>query len=1393
MKKASSVKLSLRKLLTAMLAVGPLAILPSPVWAALPSTTLGTTVSVTNGSASISTSGVNGAGTAVITTSDRAVLVWTAGGLNIATGETFNFSVPSGGAVLNKVGYTTGGALAAADTATIAGTLISTGKVFILANGNILVQGGSSVNTAGGLVLSTLNESSDFSFTTTGNLSFAPSVASVGSITIGNNTQVAGTRPSIAGNLSAWSNTLNLAGASVSGDLILRQVGVGTGLNVSNTTDTNVVGGLDVSTSNGAITQTGGLIVGNLTNIATNGNVAVTLGAGTNDFSNITVSAGTGTGGQVTLTDANNINIGASTIGQNLTVTAVGNITTAAAVATGNTVSLSSTGAGNVTFANGSTAGVSVNATTANGFVTISAPTGNLTVGTVTAGGIAAAAPVNITAGNGTVTLNGTITTVGNITASGTSVNQTATGVIAGSAVTTTVALTASAGNVGLNANAAANSFSVSATGGSISQDSTKVITSAIAGSTFNAGTTGNVSLTGANAFAAGSTLGLTGNNVSVNNTLNTIIANATTTGNLTINTTVSGVAGTGTVTLGVGSGTNSSRITVGGGLTISTKAAAITDDPDLNINVFGATNLNSFDPAVPANGAAITFSAALNPAGRSFANYGQINASAGNGAVTLHEMQTLNVGNITTTGAFTANSTSANVIFSGNVNVTGAFVGNAASGSISQNGGGTGTITALGTTSMRTANGGSLVLDNTSNSFTGTVTVINGNNSLIVSGQSITVTPGNVTTGSLTINSVGATANTVTVSGGNATDIRINSAGKVVLTNLLVRNLTINAGDTSATAVTQAGNPFQQMNGTLSITSAGNVTLNQQNATASNNITGSIILNVTGDTSLSSSRGLTVSGVNRGNLTLLAGANNNAGNNTPSANSFAGTWGIALGNLNVTSLTAEARNGSNNLALDGISGTIAQTSGSKLHSENALMVATYGADIVLANAGNNAGRVSLFTGNTGAGFGTVAPGNGTITYSEDGTAKLGNLATLKNATVTSRFGGIIEDPTAADDFTVGGTLALSAVNGSVLIGDTTHTAGATTGNVVAATILASGAAAIQSSGNLTLGATSANSLTVRSTGGWIMQSAPLSIFGLTTVRASTSITLNDAANNFGPLALTSDTVHNAISVSEAGTLNLRSVTMPATGNSSATFTATSLNGDIIDSGLGGVRPGGIIGGNGAGVVTLSAANGNITIDDPTSDFPTNGGIVFNAKNVTLSVLGSGGTNLALGANTTSSVTAGNLTATSALGSIVNAGNLTVGGAAFFQTGAGNISLNQSGNQFGTVRFVGNQVSINQANDMKLVTGSSAIGAAQFASGGNISVVNTGGGAISFGSTVSFAATGSITLPKLIQAANTLTVNAAGTKDLSALSISGDLSSRTPVNLGTGTYLAPQP
>ncbi len=1414
MKKAPSIKLSLRKLLVAMLAVGPLAILPSPVWAALPTTS---SFTVTNGSGvTVTPSG----STAIITApNDRTVLVWGSGNFNIPSTDTWTFSIPSGGAILNKVGYTTTGTLAAADTATIGGILSSNGKVFVLANGNIVVNGGAQLNATGGVVLSTLTESSDFTFTTTGNLgalnSAGASAAGVGNITLGNNT----TNVSVTGNLSVWSgNTITINTLTVSGDLLLQETLAGTALTAAG--NISVPNGNLTITTNGTagIASSNVVTVPNGTTTITTGNGFVNLGNTSNDFKTLILAVGNGTGGCVTVSDANNLVLGGGSVGQDLVVGTVNNLTTSGAVAVLGNTTLTTSGAGNITFASGSSSGNTITATTNNGPLTINTA-GNLTIGAITAGGAGAA---SITTAN-VATINGTITAAGNnTTVAGASINSTATGFVN----TVSAIFNSSAGGIVLPAvstTSAATGVLATATGGSITQNASTILTTAnLSNSTFSAA--GNNVTIGNNNVLSNATLTLTGNNISVGNSKNVVIGSTNATGNLTINTSYSGTAGTGAVTLGAGAGTVAGLITVGGVETITTNAANVTDDSYVTQRIFGNVSINT--TAGTAAGAAVTLNAAAaNPAGTSVATFGGITVVAGTaGNVTISETGGMNLQGVTgnalsfrTTGSndilingpitsgsstVTFNAASGNISINNTVTTgAGATTFNTASsgGSIVETSGGNLNIGSGGSVFNLTNTTGTLNLSNTSNSLGGSTQLINGGNITVVASSNILLASStNSTSSNVSLTTVGATNNQITINSGNIATVSAVSAGNVVLAGGTYKNITVNASETGANAITQTANI--SVNGTLTLIAPnGNVAMAGTSAITSN-ITGSVVFGGVGNATVSSTRNLTASGSVSGNAVLTAGSST-ANNATAS---FANTWTLTLGNLTAGNLVAEASNGfaaptvggtvatTATAATGGNSGSIVQSSGSILHVENTADFITLNGNIVIANNANSAGRVNFQTG--GGTLTAPAQGSSSVTYVEDSGVKLGNLFTNGAASISSRFSGVVEDATGtATSMNVTGSsssLSISAPNGSISLGNLT-TGAATVGNSTNVSLTASGSAAfITTTGNIALGNTAANSLFV-SAGNRITQTGAANIFGSANFVAAGNITLNNTSNNFGPVLVNATGAEVDITVVESGTLNLRTVTVQ--GSSTGNFSATSVNGDIISTGFGGVKPGGNFTGStpnyGNGTVTLAATNGNISVGDATTDFPTTGGIIFNAKNVTLSVLGQA--NLTLGSNTTAS-SAGNLTITSATGNVLNAGNLSVTGAASIQTGTGNITLNQSGNQFGTLKFLGNQVNVSQTGDLKLVTGSSALGAAQFASTGNVSIVNSGG-LVSFGNVVSIVANGNITLPKLIQAAGTVTVNAAGTKDLSKLSVSGDLNSMTPVNLGTGAYNAPQP
>ncbi len=839
----------------------------------------------------------------------------------------------------------------------------------------------------------------------------------------------------------------------------------------------------------------------------------------------------------------------------------------------------------------------------------------------------------------------------------------------------------------------------------------------------------------------------------------------------------------TGNVTLTETTTLNLGNITAGN-LTAASASGSIVDSGSIRVDAgtatFTVSGNNNVVLDTPVAAATLTTAATESRIGKVVLNGGMDNSITNlNGAVQVVAIN--NATGTTTVGTASGNTTA-------NAPIT---LGSLTTGNLTVNAGGyinvAGFSTISGNLALNAA--GVVAAADTlapTNTWIDPVVTINQNTGRVTGIVS------NNTTGAAAISTYQmltfATAPAVTVANGtlgtpvNATAVaNLNAAGQI--SSFSVTNNTANLGYTQAappavtivgatnTSVVQTANGALKVGGTTSLNTAGNAVLYRNNDF--NNV---VLASSPGGAIINDINNVSVSGTAAGTVTVTAGSNGTAAGGAANVGSQlveAGTWGVTLGNVNVGALYATASSGG-----AGNSGRIVQSTGSTIFSFGTSSFTTSNNSITLANAGNSFGRVQ------------VTSGGGAISLVEDGTIKLGNLSS-GNATValTSRTGSIIEDPAADVSLSTGsaGNVTLSAASGSILLGNTTHTAGNTTGSFTARVnaSASAGQVALVSTGNLSLGTIDANSLTVTATGE-LTQAAAAKVYGSTSFTSSGgNIAVTNNGNNFGRVFVSGT---KDVSIVESGTLNLGRVTMASGGTGN--FTATSVNGDIIDTGLSQVRPGGVVGGSGTGFVSLNAANGNITLDDPTTEFPTSAGVVFNAKNVTLAPLGASA--LVLGA-ANQTATAGNLTVTSATGSIANAGAVKVTGDASFQTGTGNIDLTNSGNAFGAVRFAGAVVNITEADDIALVSGSSATGAATFNSvGGSITIVNRGG-TINLNSTGLFTASGNITLPKLIQANGTLTVSAPGTKDLSALSLAGDLAGKAPTNIGTGTYVAPQP
>lgn len=1430
MKKAPQVRLSLRKLFIAMLAVGPIAILPSSLLAVVPVpqpfTVVSGTVTWTG-----STAGQPASTLATITTSSgNSIVSWGQGNFTIAAGETFNFNFTTGnGAILNKVGYTTAGnALATPDNAIINGNLQSNGRVFIVANGDIIVGPGAQINTQG-LFLSTLVETDNISFPFSGNIS--ANGTAQGNITIGG----AGTRANLSGPLGAWGNRISLDNVSIVGDVILNSRSSTQPLSLAGPAGmVNITGNLSASTTGTDIAQIGTFGPGPDGILGTPDDVLVTpansltvsgtatfnaatanviLGNVQNNF--VTVNA---TGNRVLLADANDIFLGNSTMGAGgLSVGAGGTISTVGTLTVGGSGTTSLSAGGAITIANNSTLSGPVSASTTSGAISLNTA-GALTTGAVSAGG---GGGVAITT-TGTLTLTGAMSgatlalTGASISSSGTP--SATTPQVAGGTAT----FNATSGSIILPA-VTANEVVVSAPLGSISQLATTTVPPAPANniittsngstSSFTASPTGTISLTnpnqlGAPLTAAGTVIPVgsarfSGGTVSVNNTRALAVGDTTTTGSLTINTTAAGTAGA--VTIGSGFGTAATGIRVGGALNITTGSAPVSDDNYAPWDVFGAVTINT---TATGTGAAV----ALTAAGEGVrVSLGQVNVNSGVAITNVIETTTLNLGTISA-GLIQANSTLGSIVQSGVLT----------SASIAGNTGNPQNRFAVTNNAVN-----SIILDNPANVFTtastgdvvsGNITIVGGNNNILTSASHVRMdNRTNVSGGNMTISATG----NIIMQGGNYRNLTLNATDSVRFEVLAGQTLTTNrlqvfAGSANATAISSAavtGNRNLTNNGILTLSTPGGVMLNHPN----NNLNIVTINNVTLDSVVYSRTGFTINGATPANVLVAAGTQNLQGSEVA-----AGRYDMALGDLNFGSLTAWSLNGVTPLtgltatspgtfsvpvAAGGIGGNIIQQNATtSVHVVGTTTLVTNAGDVRLTNNNNSFGRVNAATGGTTTLPGAAGPA-GSISITEYDTLRVGNVTTNGTVTLTSRFGSIIEDPIGTNIIARGG-LTLIAPNGSILLGNVSNN---TTSEIGAATITAAGSASVFSAGNIVLGAINANSLTV--TADNISQSAPLSIFGQASFNAgrrdiagasvpafATStgdIVLTNPANNFGPLVLTTVNANRTISVAENSTLNLRMVStpVPVGFTSNTTFTANSINGDIVDSGLGFVRLGGTVANNnatsGQGVVTLLAPNGNIELNDPTTDIVTTGGVVFNANNVTLSLLGTPNGTVALGAATTSSSATGNLSVTSAQGGIVSGGAMTVGGTASFVTGLGDITLLSPGLRFGQIHFSGGTVRITETGAMDVLSSSRASGAAQLESlTGGIVIIPVGSQVATFGSTVDLRANGDIIL-RAMQAFGTVRLNHTGTANLSALRLSDLLGNPQWFDQGPGPFIPP--
>lgn len=1365
MKNKSIASLSLRKLLLSALVAAPLATLPSPLWA-LPANQTALNNVIVSKSDGVTATSTSATRVDIASTANNSVVVWTefgSGANTIGATDTVNFALPSASAsILNRVSSS-----GAAFASLIEGSLLSNGNIVIL-NPNGVTIGASGIVSANSLRIST-QAATDFTtdafFLSNGELNFAPTATEAGNAKISAGAVI--TAASNTGNVWVTAKNVEIAGTINANNVAVNTVNNGSVILAS---DGNLTVGHPLSaaaTVSVTTTGTGTITVGNATlnsGVAVNGpsvslrtangiitqvgNGTLTIGPGGTANSTLTTNSGTGA---TTLTRV------ANNGGNTLTVSATGaavNVT-----ASSGTMAIGGTMTGGLTAAT-SAGDLIVNASTVTGAANLTAGAGNIVVGTgdlnattgisltadagrnvsvrgkTTAGGITFTNAGNVTLGD--VSITGTAATaVSQITANNISVTTAADITQSGTQTATggNVSFTSTAGNITLSQNVTAANLAANA-------NQKLTVSGAVNG-------TPNVTLTAGTALAVEGALTASNSLTATAATITQTAAITAPTATLTANTITLENAGNdfGTVVLkGVATAasvTDANSITLGNGTATTGNVTLTGSAGGAGTVALGtaATDVISVGGFLKLDNDAST--GAIADASDNVTVFGGVTALTGTGTVILDGSRGDGIGlnsqygqiAITTSGANATvlESTTLNL---GNINLgTGDLTAYSATGIIN-----TGRLqvrnieVGAGTAAAQ----GDIALNYThateGNSITGTVTVMDDS------------AAGVAQIGNYLARSLSVTAGATTGGATNLVHIPVNRygagiAGPVTITTTGAANLV--AGD----LVTTGAVTLNSGTGSITATSAANifptVTVTSANTTGASAVTSKVNLTVNGN----------ISGTQ--DITFTATGSN-----------------LTIGNFKNTSTAGVTKFVADNAkaVTDSVAGMVVIGD-----------VLFQGGSVTIDDSGHSFGKVDVTTS-----------GNGNATIVESGSLRLGTInvgtgrltATSQTGSVLQRTGTVVTAGSAVINASTGGVTLTEANKIGTLntsAKDAVSFTNAVDTNVVLGNVSTGGNLTVATSGTGTIGQASGSSIFA---------------FGATSfTTVDRAITVANAGNRFGPITLNSGTA--AASLREDSSVNLRAVT-------SGALTVVSDNGDIIDTGTGSITP--------AGAASFQADKGSITLDLANSNYGTTtlkaGGsasIIDNGGDFALASGSAVTGNLTI-TNSTGNLSfagltvGGSLTATTTAGNIAQTGAIKVTGDAEFRASAAasSILLTTDANEFGTLRFlVGTGgAEINQVNNMVLRAGTIANGQVVLYTGGNFST--TGDGASSFLASTApglkITAVGTIIPgPGSLLVLKGLTVFSNAAKDLSNLSLSGNLVNIDPTNQGAGAYTAPKP
>ncbi len=1168
----------------------------------------------------------------------------------------------------------------------------------------------------------------------------------------------------------------------------------------------NVTGNLGV-TANGPITDAGALSVAGATGLAAGSGNTIALSHADDFVGPVSIVSGK----DVTLNDINALTLGASRVSGNLTVTANGPITDAGALSIAGTTSLAAGAANDISLSQADDFAGAVSILSGKN-VTLNEING-LTLGASTVFGT-----LNVTAGgsinqSGLLSVNGasrfTVTTAGsdvllggfgNLFNGGVSLAVSGAGTVRdvslrdASATPLLSGLPVSLRNLTLQYdNAGVNVPAVNVSGnlglsanGPISDGG--VVT--VAGTTtLKAGPGNNIAMSQADDFVGPVSI-VSGKDVTLNDANAITLGASTIAGNLKV--TASGLINdsgsitvVGLTTLAAGAGNDITMVNAddfGGAVSIqSGRNVTLKDQNSINLGastIAGTLAVTSGGDGIA--GAQISQSGILSVSGFStfrvaannsdvllgtFANLFQgVALAAAGGSFQDVSIRDAALVPIFVTGlpvslrnlSLQYDNAGVNlpaISLSGNLLVT-------ANGAINDRG----IVTVAGTTSLSAGAGNNITLSQ-ADDFVGTLSIVSGKdvmlndiNALTLGGSTISGNLTATTKGALTDAGAVTVAGTTSLSAGAPNDITLNHADDFVgsvtvssakdVTLVDVNQIVLGASTVSGKLDVTAGGSISQ-SGQLTVSGASKFTTTAANSdlllgvSFANLFNGGVTFAVSGagsvrDVSLrdaASTPALSGLPVSLRDLTLQY---DNAGVSVPAVN--------VTGNLGVTANGPITDSG-----VVRVTGTTSLTAGS-------------GNNITLSQPDDFGGAVSIVSGKdvTLNDINALTLGASTVSGSLKVTASglISDSGNLTVAGTTTLSAGSANDITLtkADDF-VG---ALSIVSGrNVVLKDLNSI------NLGASTI--AGTLDVTSGGNGTAGAQ-------------ISESGVLSVGGLSTFRV--------AANNSDVLVGSFANLFNGVSLATAGggfqdvsirdasavpifvtglAVSLRNLTLQY-DNAGVSVPAVTLSGNLLVTANGPVTDGGVVTVAGTTSLAAGAAN-NITLSQA-DDFVGPVSIV-GGKDVTLNDINA----LTLGASAVS----GNLKVTSS-GLISDSGVVTVAGGTSLAAGAGNnISLSQADDFVGPVSIVsGKDVTLNDINALTL--GASTVsGNLKVTAGGLISdsgVVTVAGGtslAAGAGNNITLSQADDFVGPVSIVSGKDVTLNDINALTLGVSTVSGDL------------------